>query len=126
MQYFLAKTEEHEYGIDDLARDKEGPWTGVNNPQAKGFLRSMREGDVVFIYHTGKVKAIVGEAVVSKTGDIPHFRFKEKFAEPFVTLAQVKAQSQFADLRLVRQSRLSVMDLPDAFVSWLTAHIKRI
>lgn len=125
MQYFLAKTEENEYGIDDLARDKEGPWTGVNNPQAKGFLRSMKEGDVVFIYHTGKVKAIVGEAVVSKTGEVPHFTFKRKFSEPFVTLAEVKAQPVFSSLRLVRQSRLSVMDLPLPFVTWLMAKVQK-
>jgi predicted RNA-binding protein with PUA-like domain len=125
MNYFLAKTEENEYGIDDLARDKTAPWTGVNNPQAKKFLKSMKLGDIVYIYHTGKVKAIVGEASVAKTGEVPHFHFERKFQDPYVTLAQIKAESEFSQLRIVRQSRLSVMDLPTAFVTWLKTHIKK-
>lgn len=125
MNYFLAKTEENEYGIDDLARDETAPWVGVNNSQAKKFLKSMKLGDVVYIYHTGKVKAIVGEATVAKIGDIPHFHFERKFQQPYVTLSQIKAEPMFDQLRIVRQSRLSVMDLPTPFVTWLKTHIKK-
>ncbi len=125
MSSFLAKTEENEYGIDDLARDKIAPWTGVNNPQAKNFLKSMKLGDIVYIYHTGRVKAIVGEATVAQTGEVPHFHFERKFSEPYVSLGQIKAEAQFAELRLVRQPRLSVMSLPDSFVTWLKANITK-
>ena len=39
--------------------------------------------------------------------------------EPPVTLRQVKESGQFADFALVRQSRLSTMAVPQAFVDWL-------
>ena len=39
--------------------------------------------------------------------------------DPPVTLRQVKESGKFADFLLVRHSRLSTMDVPDAFVDWL-------
>lgn len=119
MNYFLAKTEADEYSIDDLKKDHEAPWTGVNNPQAKAFLRSMKKGDKVYIYHTGNIRAIVGLGEVATEGDVPHFRYLKTFDPAIATLAQVKAEKQFEDLRLVRQSRLSVMDVPPHFLAWL-------
>jgi predicted RNA-binding protein with PUA-like domain len=38
---------------------------------------------------------------------------------PAVTLRQVKESGKFADSALVRQSRLSTMPVPQAFVDWL-------
>ena len=35
MRYWLIKSEPDVYGIDDLARDKTTPWTGVRNYQAR-------------------------------------------------------------------------------------------
>ncbi len=119
MNYFLAKTEKHEYGIDDLEKDGKIPWTGVNNPQAKNFLKSMKKGDFVYIYHTGDVKAIVGLATVLTEGEVPVFGFKEKFREPLATLSEIKSVKEFSDLKLVRQSRLSVMDVPDKLLKYL-------
>lgn len=119
MNYFLAKTEADEYSIDDLARDKVAPWTGVNNPQAKSFLRSMKKGDLVYIYHTGNVRAIVGLAEVHTPGEVPHFAFKQKFDAPLATLSEIKSKPEFADLKIVRQSRLSVMDVPPKLLTWL-------
>lgn len=119
MNYFLAKTEKHEYGIDDLEKDGKIPWTGVNNPQAKNFLKSMKKGDIVYIYHTGDIKAIVGIATVLTEGEIPVFGFKKKFPVPLATLSEIKSIKEFSDLKLVRQSRLSVMDVPDKLLKYL-------
>lgn len=119
MNYYLAKTEPNEYSIDDLERDVISKWTGVNNPQARNFLKSMKTGDTVYIYHTGKVKAIVGKARVHTPGVVPTFQFLKKFDPPLVTLSEIKKEPRFSDLRIVRQSRLSVMDLPSEFVAFL-------
>lgn len=119
MKYFLAKTEANDYSIEDLEKDRQIPWTGVNNPQAKNFLRSMKKGDIVYIYHTGNEKAIVGVAVVLEEGEIPVFGFKEKFTRPLATLSEIKSVPEFSDLKLVRQSRLSVMDVPLKLLTYL-------
>lgn len=118
MNYFLAKTEPHEYGIDDLERDGTTSWVGVKNPQAMAYLRQMNAGDHVFIYHSGE-KTVAGEALVKEPGQIPVFEFLRKFKAPLVTLADIKAEKMFADLKLVRQSRLSVMEVPESFVTWI-------
>ncbi len=119
MNYFLAKTEAEEYSIDDLKRDGKIPWTGVNNPQAKNFLKSMVKGDLVYIYHTGNVKAIVGLAEVIEEGEVPVFSYKKTFTPPLATLHEIKSYEEFSDLKLVRQSRLSVMDVPPKLLSFL-------
>lgn len=119
MNYFLAKTEADEYSIDDLARDRKAPWTGVNNPQAKNYLKSMKKGDMVYIYHTGTIRAIVGLATVLEEGEVPVFGFKTKFNTPLATLSEIKSKPEFSDLKLVRQSRLSVMDVPQKLLLFL-------
>ena len=119
MNYFLAKTEAEEFSIDDLMNNGPSPWTGVNNPQAKSFLRSMKNGDFVFIYHTGNVRAIVGLAKVTSVGEIPTFTFVKKYKTPIATLSEIKSHPEFSDLKLVRQSRLSVMDVPPKLLSFL-------
>lgn len=53
MRYWLMKTEPDEFSIDDLARKKIEPWTGVRNYQARNFMRDgMQVGDGVFFYHS--------------------------------------------------------------------------
>src|SRR5258708_38952358 len=66
MSYFLAKTEPGEYSIDDLERLGHDKWNGVNNPVAVKNLRSMKVGDQVLIYHSGKNPSIVGLARVTE------------------------------------------------------------
>ncbi len=66
MNYWLMKSEEEEYSIDDLQRDKQAPWFGVRNYQARNFMKNeMKIGDLVFFYHSnGKPSAIVGVAKI--------------------------------------------------------------
>lgn len=71
MQYWLMKSEEEEYSIDDLKRDKKVAWFGVRNYQARNFIRDhMKKGDLVFFYHSnGKPSGIVG---VGKVVSLPY------------------------------------------------------
>ncbi|MFN5944122.1 MAG: EVE domain-containing protein [Phycisphaerae bacterium] len=128
MPTYLLKTEPSEYSYADLVREKSCVWTGVANPQARGFLRAMKPGDTAFIYHTGDEKAIVGLAKVTKgayadpaepglngNGEIkaPVVELAPlKLAKTPVTLAAIKADKRFADFALVKSARLSVMPVP--------------
>ena len=128
MKYFLAKTEPETYSIDDLEKDKIAPWDGVRHPAAVMFMKQMEKGDRVLIYHTGEEKQIVGLAeVVGNSRPDPEdsrswlidFKFLRNFKSPFVTLKEVKETHKFDDFRLVREPRLSVMQVPDNFIDWL-------
>ncbi len=129
MRYFLAKTEASVYSISDLARDARTTWDGVRNAQALAAIRSMRPGDRVFIYHSTGESAIVGLAKVASEPrpdpqdpklTIVELAFVAKL-DPPTTLAEVKGCGLFADFALVRQSRLSTMAVPAAFVEWVRA-----
>src|SRR5437763_16729313 len=61
------KTEPTTFSFDDLLRAprKTTGWDGVRNYQARNFLREMKKGDTVFIYHSNTgPKAVVGIAAV--------------------------------------------------------------
>lgn len=128
MNYFLAKTDPETYSIDDLEKDKQTTWDGVRAPQAVIFLKQMEKGDRVIIYHSQGQASIVGLAeVIGNSRPDPKdekswlvdFKFIKKFKEPYITLQQIKATEKFKDFRLVRQGRLSTMDVPDPFISYL-------
>jgi len=121
---WLIKTEPSAYGYDDLERDGRTVWDGVTNPVALKNLRAMREGDRVFVYHTGSVKAAVGIAEVTRAA---YAAAKGKDArlvvvdlkavgrlKTAVSLAEIKALPAFAESPLVRQGRLSVVPLSAA------------
>ena len=120
---WLMKEEPEHYSFDDLIRDGSTAWTGVRNPVAQKHLQSIRKGDRIFFYHTGKVKAVVGIAKAAsapypdpadKTGKLYGIDVVpvKKLKSP-VTLAAVKADKAFASFLLVRISRLSVMPVND-------------
>jgi len=127
MNYFLAKTDPETYSIDDLARERKTVWDGVRNPQALRAIKEMRAGDRVFIYHSMGDACVVGLAkVVSPPRPDPKdakltvvdLEFASKL-EPVTTLREIKESGLFADWSLVRQSRLSTMSAPQAFVDWM-------
>ena len=127
MAYFLAKTDPATYSIDDLERDKETVWDGVRNAAALLAIRAMRPGDEVLIYHSQDETAIVGLArVASEPRPDPNdskswvvdMAFVRRLARP-VTLREIKESHLFDDWGLVRQSRLSTMQVPDIVVAWL-------
>lgn len=127
MAYFLAKTEPSVYSIDDLERERETVWDGIKNPQALRAVRSMRPGDKVLIYHSGGESQIVGVAEVASEpradpkdpkSSVVDLRYVKKLTTP-ITLRMVKGTGLFSDFALVKQSRLSTMTVPDAFIDWL-------
>ena len=67
MRYWLMKTEPDEFSIDDLAKKKFEPWTGVRNYQARNFMRDgMQVGDGVLFYHSScEVPGVAGIAEVA-------------------------------------------------------------
>ncbi len=66
MAYWLFKEEPDHYSLEDLIRDKRAVWDGVENNLALKHLRSVKKGDHVLYYHTGKEKAVVGVMEVVK------------------------------------------------------------
>jgi len=138
MTYFLAKTDPDTYSIGDLEREKQTIWDGVTNPQAVKAIRSMQEGDRVFIYHSGGkspgiVSGIVGLAGVLSSGRPDPQNSKSAVVDlaflsrldPPTPLVEVKQSGRFNDWALVRQGRLSTMTAPDKFVEWMRARYPR-
>jgi predicted RNA-binding protein with PUA-like domain len=65
--YWLVKTEPETFSFDDLmsAPRRTTGWDGVRNYQARNFLRSMKKGDGVLVYHSNAdPKAVAGTAEV--------------------------------------------------------------
>ena len=80
MRYWLMKTEPDEFSIDDLAKKKVEPWTGVRNYQARNFMRDgMKVGDGVFFYHSScAVPGVAGIAEVAATAYPDPTQFDKK------------------------------------------------
>jgi predicted RNA-binding protein with PUA-like domain len=118
---WLVKEEPENYSYSQLQSDGTTVWAGVKNPVAQRNLRTMKKGDRVFFYHTGKEKAIVGTATVSVPAyadpKSPSLVVVELAAgTPLkrpVTLAEIKADKRFATMPLVRIPRLSVQPVTD-------------
>ncbi|MBM3813902.1 MAG: EVE domain-containing protein [Acidimicrobiia bacterium] len=127
MAYFLAKTEPSTYSIQQLALEKRTVWDGVRNAQALKAIRQMKKGDRIFIYHSGGESRVVGLAdVLSDPRPDPSDAKLTVidlgfacFLEPGITLGEIKQSGKFNDWALVRQSRLSTMAAPEAFVNWI-------
>ncbi|MGA7317614.1 MAG: EVE domain-containing protein [Silvibacterium sp.] len=121
---YLLKTEPSVYSFADLERDGETIWDGVTNPTAVKFLRGMKHGDDLVIYHTGDERTAVGTAKVvsvdASNPSVPLVRIKagNPVKQPH-TLAEIKANKLFADSPLVSQGRLSVVPLNEAQHGWL-------
>jgi predicted RNA-binding protein with PUA-like domain len=74
----------------------------------------MKKGDLVYYYHTGKEKSVVGVArVVSDSGAAIEIAPVKPLPSP-VSLAAIKARRKLKDFPLVRISRLSVMPVTAA------------
>jgi predicted RNA-binding protein with PUA-like domain len=121
---YLLKTEPTVYSYADLQREKTTIWDGVTNPAAVKHLREMKPGERLVIYHTGDEKSAVGTASVVSVDatdpKIPKVKIKvERAISKPKTLAEIKAQSTFAESPLVRQGRLSVVPLTAAQYRWL-------
>lgn len=135
-KFWLVKTEPESFSIDDLARSPDGTtcWDGVRNYQARNYLREMKLGERVLIYHSSSdPKAIVGVATVVReaypdhtawdkknphydpksTQDNPRWfmvdlKLEQAFESPLL-LKELRGVAALNDMELLRQgSRLSV------------------
>jgi predicted RNA-binding protein with PUA-like domain len=122
---YLLKTEPSTYSFADLQKEKTTIWDGVSNPVALKYLRGMKAGERLVIYHTGDEKSAVGTAsVVSVDASEPRnpqvkIKVAKAIAKP-VTLAEAKSSPLFADSPLARQGRLSVVPLNESQFKFLT------
>lgn len=116
MNYWLMKTEPDSFSWSDLEKAGQATWDGVRNFQARSNLKEMKKGDLVFIYHTGDEKSVIGIAKVQREfypepGDpewvvidiVPQKKLKRA-----VALSEIKAQKSLKDMKLARVPRLSV------------------
>ncbi len=123
---YLLKTEPQKYSFDDLLRDKETVWDGISNNQALMYLRGMKKGEKLVIYHSNEGKAAVGTAkVVSvEVADPknPQVRIAPgKRLKTEKPLSEIREAAVFKDSILFRQFRLSVVPLTDEQYDFLTA-----
>jgi predicted RNA-binding protein with PUA-like domain len=124
MNYWLVKSEPGAYSWMQLVKDGRTAWTGVRNYAARNYLRAMKPGDYVFFYHSGEAKSVVGGARVTRaaypdpTADEGSWLAVDlapvmSLARP-VMLAAIKADKILCEMKLVKQSRLSVMPVTGA------------
>ena len=123
MNYWLVKSEPEAYSWDTFVREGRAAWTGVRNFAARLNLRAMKKGDLVCFYHSVTGKQIVGLARVAKEF-YPDPTAKEgewscvdlvpvkALAKP-VSLETIKADKALGEMRLLKQSRLSVTPLTE-------------
>ncbi|MBA3829090.1 MAG: EVE domain-containing protein [Taibaiella sp.] len=118
MQYWLVKSEPFKYSWEQFVKDKKTTWDGVRNYTARNNLRAMEKGDQVFFYHSNEGLEIVGIAEVAKTAYqdpttedtnwvVVDLKPLKKLPNA-VSLATLKADPFFAEMALIKLSRLSV------------------
>jgi predicted RNA-binding protein with PUA-like domain len=141
-KFWLVKSEPESFSIDDLARSPGQTtfWDGVRNYQARNYLREMKLGERVLVYHSSSdPKAIVGVAAVVREAypdhtawdkKHPHFDAKSTIDNPTWYMVDLKLQQVFPrphtldqlrgipalkDMELLRRgSRLSVQPVSKA------------
>lgn len=123
---YLLKTEPNKYSFDDLLHDGETTWDGISNNQALLYLRNMKPGEKLVIYHSNIGKAAIGTAKVVSVDAAdpknPNIRIKPvKRLKHEKSLDQIRAAAVFKDSILFRQFRLSVVPLTDEQYDWLLA-----
>ena len=121
MKYWLLKSEPNTWSWSDQVKSGIDMWDGVRNYQARNNLIKMKKGDLCFFYHSVSEKRIIGIVKVVKenyqdpTDKTNKFvavdvKAKEKLKKP-VTLEKIKSTKSLSNLPLIKQSRLSVMEL---------------
>jgi len=124
--YWLFKSEPGTWSWDDqIKKGAVGEeWDGVRNYQARNHMLAMKLGDRGYFYHSVNEKRIVGIVEVIKLAHPDSTDTTGKwqcvdvaavasFATP-VSLDQIKADPDLADMVLVKNSRLSVQPVTEA------------
>lgn len=148
MNYWLMKSEEEEYSIDDLQRDTKVAWFGVRNYLARNYMRDhMKIGDLVLFYHSnGKPSGIAG---IGKVSSLPYpdetqFDTKSKYyykratrevpvwmlvdvsfvkkCKNFIPLDELRTHEALKDMILLKKgSRLSITPVTEQEFKYINA-----
>ncbi len=123
MKYWLLKSEPNVWSINQQKKAgmKGISWDGVRNYQARNNLKKMKKGDLCFFYHSNIGKEIVGIVEVIKTAFLDKtdkkkkfvavkVKFKKMLKKP-VTLKSIKKDRSLSQLPIIKQGRLSVMNI---------------
>ena len=128
MKYWLMKSEPNVWSIEQQKKaGRNGvTWDGVRNFQARNNLKKMKKGDLCFFYHSNIGKEIVGIVEIIKTAFLDPTDKKKKFVavqvrfkkilKKAVPLKNIKKNKDLKHLSLIKQSRLSVMEID--YKSW--------
>lgn len=130
MKHWLMKEEPKKCTFEQFMKDGQRVWKKVKNYQARNFIREMKKDDLVLFYNSGDVKAVQGIAKVISDGGYTSpeddrwswvdIEPVEKFRSE-VTLKDIKADDFFEGLKLIRQTRLSVMPVSNAHFDRIVA-----
>jgi predicted RNA-binding protein with PUA-like domain len=133
-QHWLMKSEPDEFSIDDLARVRVEPWSGVRSYMARFHMRQMRVGDEVLFHHSSvDPPGVAGLARVVRTNVLDEKQFdpRSPYHDPratrdapiwdcvdveyvatfphFVAMDRLRAEPACADMLVLRRGmRLSV------------------
>ena len=117
--YWLMKSEPVKYSWDQLVLDGSTYWDGVRNYEARNNLASMRPDDLVLYYHSNEGKEVVGVARVTSSSYPDPTTDDDRWVvvdiEPVVaftrpvSLAEIKADAELAEMALVKRGRISVV-----------------
>lgn len=92
MRHWLIKSEPDVFSIDDLARVKREPWSGVRNYQARNFMwKDMKPGDLALFYHSNAVPP--GVAGVARV-----------VGEPYPDPTQFDKKSEYFDAKSTKEN----------------------
>ncbi len=149
-KYWLMKTEPEVFSIDDFASCKKQTthWEGVRNYQARNFMREMKVGDLVLIYHSNaEPTGIAGIGEIAKEAypdpcawdkksdyydegatpenkrwDMVDVRFVRKFAN-VLGLPELRGMPALKDMLILRKgNRLSVTPVTDKEFKAIETH----
>lgn len=124
MAYWLMKTSPEVFGWEMLVERGKTRWDGVRNYQARNYMREMKPGDLVLIYHHGDEPGVVGIAkVASEPYDDPateEGNWSVIDVEPVIKLTRAVSSDEIRYtpvlnvLQLFNQPKLSVMPVTAA------------
>ena len=122
INHWLAKQEPTSYNFSTLEKEKKTMWDGVHNNLALKNINTMKKNDLIFFYHSGDEKQVVGIMTVAsspypnpeeknKRFVVVDVKYKKRLKR-LVTLEEIKKVKKFKNWELLRISRLSVMPVP--------------
>jgi predicted RNA-binding protein with PUA-like domain len=122
--YWLMKSEPAKYSFAQLVKDGSTMWDGVRNYEARNHMRAMKTGDLALFYHSNDGKEIVGVARIKREAyDDPTAPGEDWSVvdleavapvKAYVSLDAIRAETELADIALLKRSRLSVVPLTKA------------